>query len=152
MDDWIFDAPVEANGTKLVVEVPDGALTLHLYQLASVTPVVSDTDVANLLRFAVFPRRNQSLTDFHYGDAGEMVALAALIMRDIDTYCFGGVPLSLSLSLSLAPPPAPPRAHPCARTHTHARTHAHTHAHTHTHTHTQTHAHTHTHRREHGLE
>ncbi len=59
MGDWLFGEPLKANGTAVMVEVPDGEFTIHLFQTNKMTPLITDSMVAQRLRFppSCFPER-----------------------------------------------------------------------------------------------
>ena len=86
--------------------MPDGAYSIHTYQNVMMTPIVTDTDITEKLLFVSnhYPTREPPITDFHFGDLGEIVVLnllaslarkelraaSVLLMRQLDDYCWGG--------------------------------------------------------------
>ncbi len=80
--------------------MPDGAYSIHTYQNVMMTPIVTDTDITEKLLFVSnqYPTHEPPITDFHFGDLGEIVVLnllaslarkelraaSALLMRQLD--------------------------------------------------------------------
>jgi len=60
--------------------LPDGAYSIHTYQNVMMTPIVTDTDITEKLLFVSnqYPTHEPPITDFHFGDLGEIVVLNLL--------------------------------------------------------------------------
>ena len=84
MGDWLFEQPLKANGSNVLMDVPDGAYSIHTYQNVMMTPIVTDTDITEKLLFVSkeYPTRKPTITDFHFGDHGEIVVLKVLASLD----------------------------------------------------------------------
>ena len=96
MGDWLFAEALVVDGSKVLVDVPDGDYKVHLFQNKMMTPLVTAEDIQSLLLIgasnATLPERNRTVPDFHFGDPAEMVASAAVLMQQLDDYCWGGSP------------------------------------------------------------
>jgi len=69
--------------------LPDGAYSIHTYQNVMMTPIVTDTDITEKLLFVSnqYPTREPTITDFHFGDLGEIVVLNLLAsLAQMDKY------------------------------------------------------------------
>ena len=62
MGDWLFEQALVANGTKVMVDVPDGDFKIHLFQQTKMSPFITDSMVAEKLRLspADYPTRYAS--------------------------------------------------------------------------------------------
>jgi len=89
-DTKVIDEPV-------VIEVPDGPLTLHLYQQKKMSTLISPNDIYKFtfMDGATLPQRNSS-SDFAYGDKREALAAQALIQKQTIDSCFSVPPSDLT--------------------------------------------------------
>jgi hypothetical protein len=91
MGDFIFANDMDPN-EKVMVEVPDGNLTLHLYQTAEMSAVLDFQQIyeqLGVLHTTLPPRT--ATTDFTYGDPREILSASTVIMDAINAYCWAGV-------------------------------------------------------------
>ena len=91
MGDFLFANDMNPN-VKSVVDVPDGNLTLHLYQTASMSSVIDFQQIYDHLGVidSTLPPRSAS-TDFAYGDPREFLSASTVLIDAINTYCWTGV-------------------------------------------------------------
>jgi hypothetical protein len=91
MGDFIL-ADDSAPDEKVMVEVPDGNLTLYLYQTAEMSAVIDFSQIYEQLGVidSTLPPRTAT-TDFAYGDPREFLASSTVAMDAIATYCWAGV-------------------------------------------------------------
>lgn len=90
MGAYIFNTD-QAADQSLLVEVPDGELTLHLYQTRKMSEAIDTGDMFTQI-FTVpstLPERTAP-SDFTYGDVREALASAAVLQKQINDYCWGG--------------------------------------------------------------
>jgi hypothetical protein len=91
MGDFLFENDMNPN-TKVIVDVPDGNLTLHLYQTASMSSAIDFQQIYNHLGIldSSLPPRAKSI-DFAYGDPREVLSSSTVLLDAISTYCWTGV-------------------------------------------------------------
>ena len=71
------------------IDVPDGKLTLHLYQGTKVAAQSDASAPADLrMRAAEFPAANASASVFEYGDPAEVLMFARTVMRGLEDTCW----------------------------------------------------------------
>jgi hypothetical protein len=91
MGDFLFEKDLNPN-VKTIVDVPDGNLTLYLYQTAEMSSVIDFQQIYNhlgVLDTTLPPRA--STTDFAYGDPREVLSSSTVLIDAISTYCWTGV-------------------------------------------------------------
>jgi hypothetical protein len=90
MGDFIFEKDMNPN-EKVLVEVPDGNLTLFLYQTAEISSVIDFQQIYMQLGVleTTLPAR-VGRTDFTYADKREFIATSTVIMDAISNYCGAG--------------------------------------------------------------
>ena len=91
MGDFLFANDMRPD-QKVMVEVPDGNLTLYLYQTAEMSGVIDFQMIYEQLGVldATLPPRSAT-TDFAYGDPRELLAASTVVMDAIATYCWVGI-------------------------------------------------------------
>ena len=84
---WERDQDVTVNPTAKV-EVPDGKLTLHLYQGTKLAS--NDKNAASDMRMnhQTFPKSNSTAARYAYGDPAEVVEFARVITRTLEDTCW----------------------------------------------------------------
>jgi len=84
---WKEDQDAATHPTAKV-EVPDGKLTLHLYQGQKLW--TGDKDAPSDLRMNAesFPEQNRSTARYGYGDAAEVLEFARLVTRTLEDACW----------------------------------------------------------------
>jgi hypothetical protein len=90
MEDFIFSKDMNPN-EKITVNVPDGELTLFLYQTAEMSAATDPQQIyeqVGVLSSTMPPR--SVTTDFAYGDPREIIATSAVVMDAINGYCWSG--------------------------------------------------------------
>ena len=90
MGDFIFANDMSPNEKKLV-DVPDGNLTLFLYQTAEMSPVIDPQQIYNYIGVldSTLPPRTAT-NDFAYGDPRELIATSTVILDAITNNCSSG--------------------------------------------------------------
>ena len=83
-----------------VIDVPDGRLTLHLYQGSKLWTPQSVTSAPGDLRMSAagFPAVNGSASAFEYGDPAEVLMFARTVVRGLEDACWES-----AKSISMAP-------------------------------------------------
>ena len=104
MNDYIYAEDQVAGKGIVVVDVPDGKMSLKLYQTNKISEVVDTTTIQDYLGFSpptVPPR--QATNDFAYGDPREVIAASALLMKQVQDYCWGMDPSNFDFMCLLHP-------------------------------------------------
>lgn len=104
MNDYIFEMDQPVGKGIEVVDVPDGSMQLKLYQTNKISEVVDATTIQDYLGFSppTLPER-MATNDFYYGDAREVISASALLMKQVQDYCWGMDPTNPDLMCLLHP-------------------------------------------------
>ena len=91
MGDFIFENDMDPN-VETIVDVPDGNLTLYLYQTQAMSGVVDFEEIYEDLGVidSTLPPRSAT-TDFAYGDRREFISTSTVVIDAINKYCWTGV-------------------------------------------------------------
>ena len=93
MGDYIFaeTQPATKSGDKVVVDVPDGRNELRFFQYRKVSDEVEVSTIYEQVYMlpSTLPKRTAD-NDYAYGDKREAIASAAVFMKQMNDYCFGG--------------------------------------------------------------
>ena len=91
MGEFIFEQDMPCNQSYLV-DVPDGKFTLHLYQTQKMSQQIDSSDIFKQIYVepSTLPERTAT-ADFAYGDKREAISTQAILMSQINQYCWGGL-------------------------------------------------------------
>mmetsp|Transcript_40849 Transcript_40849/g.83567 ORF Transcript_40849/g.83567 Transcript_40849/m.83567 type:complete len:1272 (-) Transcript_40849:1118-4933(-) len=90
LGEFLFDED-QLPDITVVTDVPDGKLTLHMYQTEIISTQVDEKSIYDYLYMtqATLPTR-QAKSDFDYGDKREAIASGSILLKQLFDYCWGG--------------------------------------------------------------